>query len=200
MKASSNVSFETLPVELIQAILSAIPDIPTLKAAVLSAPIFHSSFYNVQCNIISDVLLREVSAELYPDAVVVLQSSLLKDKDGERALELLAQWHLNQSVPDPQWDLSLAAKVSMLHKVVTFFGADFASLALSTNPVTGSKDVSSRIVQSTEWIRIHRAFYNYDLCCNLFRRDGPLYQHEKYAFKAERRKYFEKHSSWEIFK
>ena len=130
-ESNGGLSFETFPLELKHCILSALPDVSTLRAALLS----HSSIYHafkVAENIITThVLHNQIPANLLPDARIVLDSSRLNLWSRDKVTTLLANYTRRRGETYRKWTLSDAVRVSKLYEHVSFFSKDLANEASS---------------------------------------------------------------------
>ena len=194
-ESNGGLSFETFPLELKHCILSALPDVSTLRAALLS----HSSIYHafkVAENIITtDVLHNQIPANLLPDARIVLDSSRLNLWSRDKVTTLLANYTRRRGETYRKWTLSDAVRVSKLYEHVSFFSKDLANEASSLWPKNRFYDPLTDPLSSTEIFRLCRSFYRFELYCNLFRQYA--YEDERYTRGEQKAIFFDLHSPWE---
>ena len=186
---------KSLPVELIQLILGALPDAVTLRALVLSHSSFYRAFITGKDFITFKVLLNQIVPNLLPDAVAVLESSRFRSWNRKLIQEFLADYHQGRLSPSRTWTISDAVPVSMLHDDICFFMTDFVTVALAANPVTGVPDVSPSPLTSREKFRISQAFYRFELYCNLFRE--RCWKDNRFGPEEQREIFFDHYSPWE---
>ncbi|KAI9839078.1 MAG: hypothetical protein M1837_002255 [Sclerophora amabilis] len=190
-------SIESLPVELKRAILSALPDVSTIKSAVLSSPSLYNAYIDAHHQILHEVLLKKLHPSLVSDALLTLRSSKLgaKAKDREMVQTFIQTWLRDRPPPlEPKWTLPDSIAVNELQSHVDFFSADFASSALSANPLDGSPDDSPSPPTEMESCRIQRAFYRFELHCHLFRHQHHQRLHHPHEDSCL---FFASHSPWE---
>ncbi|KAI9840613.1 MAG: hypothetical protein M1837_001509 [Sclerophora amabilis] len=176
--SSSSASLVTLPPELRQAILCAVPDSSSLRALALSCSSYYHAFREMKSHIISKILSDGVPLELLPTALLVHESSSLKSWCKDPVLDFLPRLRNGRApatanVSSAVITFSDALSISGLYDHVRFFTADFASLALSAHPIGAVPDPAPEPLSSQEQRRIERAFYRFELYCNLFRNRRP---------------------------
>ncbi|KAH8592046.1 hypothetical protein B0O99DRAFT_744069 [Bisporella sp. PMI_857] len=164
-------------------ILGSIADTRSLVAITCSCTTIYKISIEAQCQVVPQVLFREIGIELVPEAAAVLQSSkgtwtktavlkFLKETLGER--KLLSQ----------RWTLADAAAVTRLYHQVKQLATDFAS--------ESSHHVDSTISNS-ELNRFQCAFYRFEMYCNLF---GDL-KHPVLSLQEQKDTFFSNFSPWE---
>ncbi len=72
---ASQSCIEGLPLEPKQKLLSALPDVPSLRSTVLICSSFYNAFVNAEILITTRVLTYELDADVLPEAVAALASS-----------------------------------------------------------------------------------------------------------------------------
>lgn len=163
--------FLSLPSELKQNIFSALPDANTLRSLVLTCSSFYRTFLDAESLIIESILQAQIGSDLMYDAVIVFESTNLVPYSKYTVIELLKLYAKQDLTCLPQtWKLRDALAIGGLHDDIEFFSREFASSALSANPVTGLDEISSSPLSLLEYNRIKRTFYRYELFCNIFRR------------------------------
>ena len=78
---SQLVAVESLSVELVQMVLSALPDVSSLQAAALSCPRLHFTFLEAEAAITAQVLLNQIDISVLPEAIVAFESTCLRPQD-----------------------------------------------------------------------------------------------------------------------
>ena len=72
---------EWLPVEIARMILSALPDVASLRDAVLSSRLFYQAFLAVKMSIKTTVLKNQIDVSVLTEAMAAVASSLLNPHD-----------------------------------------------------------------------------------------------------------------------
>ena len=169
----STSPFLSLAPELKQAIFSALPDASTLKSLVLTCSNFYHTFRDAEPLIIKSVLHNQVGSHLLFDALIILESRMLKPYNEEAVTQLLnlyAERAPTITINHQKWRLRHAVAISSLHDSIESLSKDFAREALATNIVTGLDEPSPTPLSASESKRTKRAFYRYELFYSLFRR------------------------------
>ncbi|KAK4241286.1 hypothetical protein C8A03DRAFT_12434 [Achaetomium macrosporum] len=171
-----------LPTEIVAEVLTGL-DSSSLSSALLAHRLFWETFQGCQRQILREIVTRLIPPQLLPLASVTYEASLIDYSDWNRSRRLLDQLHYlhnNQapasassaSSPPPwQWPLTrrVTAAMERVHLMVKHFAADFAQRTIPR---------FSHIFQATrpetctpsEELRILRAFYRFQLYCNIFGR------------------------------
>jgi hypothetical protein len=162
---------QRLPMELKQMILSALSDLSTLKSTVLTCSSFYSAFTIAEVSITTQVLTNQLGIDMLPEVAATLESqTTLCTSQG---VHDFCQKHLRcRSTPalHPPCSLSEALPIGDLHRCVQTFTDMFVSQALSQPFGPGKLDlVPSYPPSHMELARIQRAFYRYEMFCNLSR-------------------------------
>ncbi|KAK8136767.1 hypothetical protein PG984_004707 [Apiospora sp. TS-2023a] len=162
---------EGLSVELVRLVLSALPDVASLRATILSCPLFYSAFLEAEGAITTRVLLGQIDASVLPEAIAALESSRLRLDGGEEIYnEGVVRAFMDQNlrhrplVPR-SWSLLEALRVTQLHVSVGELVAKFINEATSEPPLIRSRSIS---VTRQELCRIERALYRFEIYCNIF--------------------------------
>ncbi|KAI1178163.1 hypothetical protein F4777DRAFT_586814 [Nemania sp. FL0916] len=161
---------EALAVELIRMILSALPDVASLQAAVLSCPMFYNSFINAEKSITSSVLLNQVGATVLPEAITAFKSSQMRRPSTELwnpqpIADFFAQNPRQELALLKSWSLKDAVHVGRLHACVKELAQRFASATLPESPAA----CFDPFLTYQEKCRIQQALYRFEVYCNLFR-------------------------------
>lgn len=194
---------DRLPVELVQEILAALPDVESLVSAVLTGPCLYLSFLGAECYITKEVLLRQIDPDLLHDAVAELSSRRTPWTEQETG-DFLAQYFARDKRPFHsllKWKLSQALPLIRLHHVIDFFLNDLTSPILAGNPMSKKpvKPCSTLPLSCSEKNRITLNFYRFQIYCNLFRGrwgnknpiDPPIHSID------QKEKYFQHFAPWE---
>lgn len=171
-ESKASRSLEQLPVELIQAVLTELPDVSSLLTAALTGPCLYRAFIAAEAQITREVLLRQIHSNLLHDALAEI-SSRRETWTTQEAEDFLAQYFTRYEQPfhfSLQWKLSQALPSGRLHSLICFFVNNLTSSILDGCPV--SKEVESvppsQPLSQTENNRITRNFYRFQIYRNLF--------------------------------
>ncbi|KAI0112211.1 hypothetical protein GGR51DRAFT_568997 [Nemania sp. FL0031] len=114
-----------LPPEIAFKILSALPDIRSLQAVVLSCRTFYSAFSGIKDSIANNVLLNQVDIDVLPEAITMsaAKSTLLPSfEDGrerEQAISNFIRQNVAQRPKPPQiWPLDRSLRIGRFHSCV----------------------------------------------------------------------------------
>ncbi|KAK7952933.1 hypothetical protein PG988_013627 [Apiospora saccharicola] len=155
-----------LPIELIQRIFTLL-DLATLRNTALSGRIFLNAFTNADVLITSEIVLREIGLDVLPEAVLVHESWNLGAPSIAKAIAF-AEAHLTVRAPSPsRWRLADALPLGRFHRFVDYFANEFAAEALAKMPTGVAQAEPSR----AEIHRFQRAFYRFQLYCNVVGRN-----------------------------
>jgi hypothetical protein len=181
MSKCSQATLTGLPLELRQAILSHADSTRTLRAAAVAGRCFHEAVQGSGGSIVvSQVLSRVLPLSLLPEAFAVFKSSQNQDLMGEARIRFVDDYF--RSLHDcisHRLTLSEAASLESFHELVSELATDFAFRALSRHPRTGvvvdQAEVAPMSAQEVQ--RIQRAFYRFQLYCNLFHAPAQVKAH-----------------------
>ncbi|KAI3323322.1 hypothetical protein HD806DRAFT_544087 [Xylariaceae sp. AK1471] len=193
-----------LPVELVRSVLSALPDITSLKTAVLSCPLFYYTFLEAETTITMQVLLNEIGISVLPEAIAAYESSRVRSVVSdpicpEAIVDFLNQNFSQRLTPPRCCSLQKALQLERLHLCVDGFAQKFASAALAEHPI----DRSESLATYEETCRIERALYRFEIYCNLFSkprkvRPYPWWELPEEPDPIEQKKlFFDKFAPWE---
>lgn len=173
------MTFESLPLEVCQAILSAIPDLKTLQAAIQTGHCLYSAFMDARKHITTNVLEHHIDPEFMYDAVMTEMTLWKKDPFTDEGLLAFVEEYkardqeLFHSVF--QGTILQAVRLAQFHDVVEFFITDFASSTLQ-HKEAGTGVPQNRLLSWRERHRIGRSLYRFEVFCNIFT-DNELYSH-----------------------
>lgn len=171
-RQSRSSPVERLSVELVRLILSAVPDVESLRAAVLSCPLFYRSFLEAETSTTALVLRNQIDDSVLPEAMAAAASLLLRPHGAQQtdqdAVEDFVAHNLRRR-PTPPRSLSLrdALLLGRLHVYVDRWAVTFATAALLQDALHKTQPGSAATYQ--EMCRIERALYRFEIYCNLFR-------------------------------
>ena len=188
-------ALERMPVEIRQQLLGLLPDLMSLRSAILTCSSFHQAFISAEVLLTTSVLKNQVDLEVLPEAVAALESSYLRPWTRERIQDFV-HYHLDSRKSQlPSWTLSEALPLDSLHRHVQSFAAAFALEALTKQLGLDELDAIPKYPPSSDEIhRIQRALYRFELYCNLF--GDP--KRTEFKINEQMRLFFFKFSPWEI--
>ena len=193
--AREKTSLLSFPVEIAQNILSLAPDALSLRALILSCSFFHRAFIVSPSLILHSVVRNEIHALVLPDALATLATANLSPRKRDRVRDFLAQANLFPASIPEYWSMSDSLKLSKINSHVKYFATDFGS-TLCADLVTGVPNEAPLALTLTERHRIERAFYRFEIYCNLF---GKHEKNPRSTFKPEEQKqmFLDKFPPWE---
>jgi len=177
---------ESLPIEIVREILSAIPDFTSLRKAVLSFPVFYNSYINVQLEINRKALINQLG-DVFPEAVAAYESSVLKIGMRTEPLRTNMVYSFVQlryssrevpllrTSPSVTFSWGDGVRIEKFYNIVDELAQRFVNEALASFPL----DRSELPVTIQEMNRIRRSIYHFEVYCNLFKdlRTKALYWH-----------------------
>lgn len=158
-----------LPIEVKLVIMSALPDVWSLTSTALTCSSLYRILADNEALLTSKVLLNETNFDILPEAVAALESSRLKPWTRQHIRDFTFQHLHARKLPTQRYALSDALHISKLYYHVRYFAVDFASKTLAKRPVSGHLEPTSAPPSQAELTRIQRAFYRFEIYCNLFR-------------------------------
>ena len=162
-------SFLGLPLEIKQAICSSLADVASLKALILTCSSLYYAFLKAEHLILAKILQNQIDPAMMHDTLATWKSSQIVQWSRLTAEKVMLLYTTGEtSSLLPTWNLRNALAVSELHGHIQFFANDFASSALSQNPVTGLLETDPASASPSELIRIQRSLYRFELYRNLF--------------------------------
>ncbi|KAI0012653.1 hypothetical protein F4779DRAFT_632864 [Xylariaceae sp. FL0662B] len=161
-------AIERLPEEVLAMILRYLPDVRSLKSAVLSAKVFHIAFSPVKENITAQVRLNEIDPTVLRLAAIAVKAESDEAYNEEQCNDFIKQ-HLRPELPIPDvFSRAELYKISALHGCIEDLAVEFGSWALSKAPGFPSKFTGPP--SRAEMSRIQRAFYLYHIAFTLYPR------------------------------
>jgi hypothetical protein len=183
--AMSTPRFQTLPAEVKQAILSAIPDIPSLISAALTcSPLYHT-FKDAESLITTSVLLNQIDKDVLPEAILALESSKISPVTKPEVEDFARQQLRVRNAAPLRWTVSDALPLSKFHEAVHFFAEDFTKRALSKTTV-------SYAPSRNEMNRIERTLYRFEIYRNMYSQ-----VHHLCSVDEQKAIFFDRFSYWE---
>ncbi|KAI0108939.1 hypothetical protein GGR51DRAFT_570185 [Nemania sp. FL0031] len=135
---------ERLPKEILCEVLSALPDLVSLKTAAFSCPLFYSTF-----------LIAGHSVRV---RIQVHVTPLGRFQSGKAIIDFIKENMIEPPTLPRSWSLNEAIRIEQFHQHVEYWAAQYSPWSIPEGPWT-----EERI-----W-RIHRALYRFETFCNLFR-------------------------------
>ena len=161
---------ERLSVELLRMVVCALPDVATLQSVVLSCPTFYLAFREAEKSITTAVLFNQIDVNLWPDAAAAFESSSLESRlpDGQHDIKSFITNYISLRPTLPRaWLLRSARRVGGLQTCISQLALRFTTEAMACDPLT--EDQASPPPTPQEVCRLHRAFYRFEIYCNIFR-------------------------------
>lgn len=153
---------EELPLELVQRVFAHL-DLASIRNAALSCHTFLNAFKSAETVITSEVLLRQIDLSVLPEAILVEKSWKLGKPSAAQAIQF-AQDHLSTRAPAPtQWRLADALSLERFHRYVDYFADQYSAEAIGKQPRLLGLGKPSH----AELLRFQRAFYRFQLYCNV---------------------------------
>ena len=194
---------ETLPLELKQGILAALPDLFSLRSSALTCSSLHTAFRADKQNISRRVVSNQIHPALINDAVVVLESSRTPKSHWtwEQLLDFLARY-TNRDKPlglqhSGSGDLASLDKFQRCVQYLEFhFASEMLARKETASTACSSSYTADLAVSQSELIRIERALYRFEMYCNLFgdQDDLPLDP----VLDKHKKAFFDQLSPWEF--
>ncbi|KAH6618258.1 hypothetical protein B0J18DRAFT_274918 [Chaetomium sp. MPI-SDFR-AT-0129] len=168
-----------LPTEIVAQILGCL-DSRSLLSTILAHPLFHATFQLFQQHVLKEILLRLVPPQLLPLAFATYEAESIDYSDWNRIRRLLDRVHVGQgqaaSSPSPGLRLPpfplthrMVAAIERVHRMVEYFTHDLTRQAIPRfNHIF--ETIRPATISPSEELRILRAFYRFQLYCNIFGR------------------------------
>lgn len=180
-----------LPVELVRMILSAMTDVVSLRAAVLSCPQFYRSFLHSEKSIARLVLLRQIDACVLPEAMAAVLTAASRLSESQPPFANFVNQDLYQRpVPPKALSMRMAFLLGRFHVCVDGMAKKFAMAALAERPL----NQTTSTVTCQERCRIERALYRFEIYCNLFRNSSKM---QSLSYDMKRKYFFARFAPWE---
>ncbi|KAF2795333.1 hypothetical protein K505DRAFT_302244 [Melanomma pulvis-pyrius CBS 109.77] len=168
--AISAIGLHLLPVELQQAIFFQLHRTDDISAAALTCRSLLLAFLDAKSLIENKVLRNEIRRDVLPEALAVLNSARML-RQSQRSVssiqEFLEENFTFRIEPHGQLASADVYALSRLNDLITRIARRYIACVLKESP-GGQEDVGRR-PSKDEVARVHRAFYRFELWCNLFR-------------------------------
>ncbi|GAD92564.1 hypothetical protein NFIA_100030 [Paecilomyces variotii No. 5] len=163
-------SLGRLPLECRRNILSSITDVPTLRAAIFSHPLFYYAFRNRSSFIVEKVLCGVVPQESLLEAISAFELRRIKPWSLAKAVAILNCYRNNEISPTFEYTILSALAIQKFNDAVLFFASDFATDALPINPLTDIDEDPSNSppLLPSKLRRITSSFHRHELCSSIF--------------------------------
>jgi hypothetical protein len=167
---------EHLPTELIQRALAYL-DLPSLRNAALSCRVLFNAFKGAERVTTSEILLREIDDdEVLPEAILVNESWHLSNSSVDEAIEFAKKNLQGRKPARLQWNLTDALPLARFHTYVRCLAAKYSHDALATKSCLVTP--GDPFIRSREIFRFERAFYRFQLYCNIVGKRCPVEDEE----------------------
>ncbi|KAI1322354.1 hypothetical protein F5Y16DRAFT_416053 [Xylariaceae sp. FL0255] len=185
-----------LPTEIMTKVLSCLPDVASLKSALVSSPIIFRPCWDQKTTIKIRVLFNAIDPGVFPEAVAAYASSKLRGEDGElkdmKAVTLLLHSHFSRrTMPKKAWTLAEQCEMGQFHVYVADLTKKF------NTSIIDSGECTNRV---TEDRRVQRALYLFEVFCNVFRRSpsGLRIRYNGEWKNTATRVFFKYFAPWEV--
>ncbi len=159
---TSSFIVDKLSVELQQLILSNIPDILSLRSAVLSCRTLYNAFLSRDASITTNVLFNQIDADVLPEALLSQEAQSLEHSEFN-VQNFIAEHLDTRQVPSGPWRLRDALSLGHMHSIVEDLTEQFIASAIAMS-YFGTKSATR-----TEIARVQRAMYRLQTLYDLFR-------------------------------
>lgn len=142
-----------------------------------------------------------MGSELMREAYMVLESSRLRNSWSKKAVEdFLRRQKLiitdETTILLRPWNLSGGIYVDRIYQHACYFSADFASSALSAMFPLGNIALTPQ-PSASELHRMKRAFFRFELYCNLFRKYTTVSE-KRFTLKEQMELFLKQFPPWEV--
>ncbi|EPE25355.1 hypothetical protein GLAREA_01267 [Glarea lozoyensis ATCC 20868] len=186
------LALESLPAELKVIIFFALPDLISLKHIASTSRSLYNAVKSAERHVVHPFLSSELEFDVLPEAAAVIASSRIKSRTKSQMLtfaenHLRCPWHWD---PKFYFTLADALYISKLHKQIQSFTNQFFVVAFMDDHEILDPAPLSR----NETARIMRAFYRFEIYCNLFRYKQ---EQQNYTAKEQQELFFSWFSPWD---
>ena len=171
----SMASLERLPTEIQSAILLNIDDVTSLKSLIHASPRYHSTYLTQRHAVFESVLFNSIHPDVLYDAFAAVDSNTTLSSDvkdrATRVKTFLSEYKDNRHkwTPPEHLDLGRLSGLARLQNQVQNATEDLCRVASSSHPFTGTQVQHGGPLSANESRRFQRAFYRFEIFCNLFR-------------------------------
>ena len=168
-------SLERLPTEIQSAILLNIRDVVSLKTLIRASPTYHNAYLSQRHAILKQVLSNSIHPDVLYDAYSAVHSNkTISSNVEDRAAKVdafLSEYERNRDgwTPPEQLDLESVSRLARLQLQVQHATEDLCQVVFSSHPFTGEPLGHGEQLSLHEIRRFCRAFYHFEIFCNLFR-------------------------------
>ena len=190
--ASSSL-LENLTLELLQYIVGLLPDPSSLCSAILASSTMYNAFIQVEVPVTSQVVRNLIDVDVLPEAAAAWKSSHLAGFTRNLLQNFVDDQLRPRQAPPLSWTLSEALSLNDLQRHVEHFSLDFASrVSKKLFESSDSNTMPWNFPTPSEHRRIQRAFYRFEIYCNLFRFRKP----PAFDINEQRTVFFSRFSPW----
>ena len=171
----SMATLERLPTEIQSAILLNVGDIVSLESLICASPRYRSAYLSQRHAILKRVLFNSIHPDVLYDAFSALDSTkIIKSNRKDRAARVrtfLSDYKDTREkwAPPEHLDLESLYRLARLQNHVQHSTEDLCRVGISSHPFPGTQIVHGEDLSMNESRRFYRAFYRFDIFCNLFR-------------------------------
>ena len=171
----SMATLERLPTEIQSAILLNIGDIASLESLVCASPRYHSTYLSQRHAILKRVLFNSIHPHVLYDAFFAIDSTKPMTSDrrlrATRVRTFLSDYKDSREnwAPPEHLDLESLSRLARLQNHVQHSTEDLCRVATSSHPFPDIQIMHGKELSINERRRLYRAFYRFDIFCNLFR-------------------------------
>ncbi|EPE32082.1 hypothetical protein GLAREA_12164 [Glarea lozoyensis ATCC 20868] len=193
-------TIETLPFELIVAILQKLDNIHSLLSSILTCHNFHN-VYQEYPSVRTAVFRRQLTPALLPYSLAVYETSRLPPLDREDSIrDLVNTLHEtphNLTAQPETLPLSTLLRLGRTHEAITRLVAEFASTASALLSQDEQGDCSDLTLSENESLRFFRSFYRVEIYFTIFPGEKELLDFDP-SESSDVGFFFSKYTVWEI--
>jgi hypothetical protein len=162
-----------IPLHVVATILAELDSIEQLGSVILAHRVFLVAFNDNRLHVTTSIIRNQIPASLLPFATALHESTKIDAGDYDAVRSLLTR--LAEAIFNPpraisslvRFSISEAAIISKSYKAIGLLCQDFANISIPLLNNRLGLDHPQEILQQ-EKFRLGRAFYRYQLMCNLF--------------------------------
>lgn len=168
-----------LPIHVVRLVLSQLDSMQSLGSAILSHSIFYTAFMEDTPGLVGDILSSQMDTRVLPFARAVHEAAAVSNFDLSKVWSFLdSRLHPMDFDADVWFRLkpfqlspTVAAAISKFHAVVQHFAQDFVGRSIRSGKYPRKFRRQACRINDTEYFRVQRALYRFQLYCNLFYRN-----------------------------
>ncbi|CAM1502468.1 Fc.00g044520.m01.CDS01 [Cosmosporella sp. VM-42] len=162
--------FEGFPLDVWKLVLASLPNLSSLRNAVLTCRTFHAAFTEYHQPCVAQVLINEIGIDVVPEAIAVqhlLNNPL--DTTGTNSQRLVARQDFsdkylkNRPLPPRRLKLRDALPLSRFHSYVEDFTEIFLRNSLKAAPDGFDQSIELQGLSRGETNRIHLSLYRFEI-------------------------------------